>query len=102
MTFIRPLSFPFGTVLLALGLFAFTTTRTGPEKTATYEIVGPFCGGCVPSLTGVVNNIDGVREVDEVTASQILEVITDETNFMLALASVELVPVEREGTESDG
>lgn len=113
---IRQLSHVPGAIVLVLAASAFTV-EAGPEKTATYEIQGAFCGACVPALTGVVEEIEGVHRVKvrsddrlvrvvfdgaKVTAEAILQITNEETNFKLGLASVESAGPEEEVDSSDG
>jgi len=75
-----------------------------------------FCNYCVPTLTGVIEGIDGVTGVefasgdrsvdvvfdaDEVTAEGILAIITGETNFRLELTGLEPVDAVEAGGKAD-
>lgn len=91
-----------GALFIALTLTAFLPA-TGPKKIAHYSIDGPFCSGCVGSLTAMTEKIDGVEEVrvdieapgvmvtfdaEKTTAEAIQKLINEETTFNLALKEV--------------
>ena len=93
----------FGALVIIMLTTAFAQADGEQNKTAHYDITGPFCGGCVGALKTSVEKIDGVHEVDidvkelavritfnaeMISAEDILKHITEETTFNLVLREV--------------